>query len=87
MVTMHMGDKMNGIMRKEMARPRGRPSKAGQDCAGPLRTIGIRSTAEWSEWVERAAKFCRTDSSQLIVAALVDYLRAKSFVEPAPPRL
>jgi len=67
---MYVGEKMSRITGKEMARPRGRPSKARQDPGSPVRTIGIRST----------------DSSKLIDAALVDYLKAKGFDEPAPPR-
>ncbi|WP_165073262.1 hypothetical protein [Paludisphaera rhizosphaerae] len=48
--------------------------------------VTLRGTPEWKEWVERGAGHCRTDVAKLIDAALVDYLRAKGFDEPAPPR-
>lgn len=52
-----------------------------------VKQVGIRATFEWAEWLERAAKFCRTDTAKLIDAALIDFLRAKGFEEEAPPRL
>jgi len=58
-------------------------AKRGQ----PIKTVGIRSTPEWAAWLEGAATFCRTDTSKLIDAALVDYTKARGFGEDPPPRL
>lgn len=57
--------------------------------AEPLKpkTIGVRATGEWAEWIERGAKHCRTDVAKLIDAAVVDYLRERGFVEPPPERI
>lgn len=66
-----------------VARPNFKPKKSQTS----IRQVGIRATEEWAGWLERAAAFCRTDTSKLIDAALVDYLKAKGFDEPAPPRL
>lgn len=48
--------------------------------------LTIKGNLEWRAWVDRGAAFCRTDTSKLVDAALVDYLKAKGFEEPAPPR-
>lgn len=52
-----------------------------------IKQVGIRSREDWVGWLERGAAFCRTDTSKLIDAALVDYLKARGFEEEAPPRL
>jgi hypothetical protein len=63
-----------------MARPKkGKPR-------GP-RTIGIRTTGEWADWIERAARFCRTDIAKLIDAAVAEYVKARGFDEPPPERI
>ncbi len=67
---------------------RGKARKKAHTQPGePIKTVGIRATPEWAEWLERAATFCRTDTSKLIDAALVDYMRARGFSEDPPPRL
>ncbi len=48
--------------------------------------ITIRGSAEWRAWVDRGAEFCRTDTSKLIDAALIEYLKARGFTEPPPKR-
>ncbi len=49
--------------------------------------IGIASTPEWADWVREGAEFCRTDVAKMVDQALVDYLRSKGFIKPAPPRV
>lgn len=54
---------------------------------GPRPTaLSIKGTLAWREWVDRGAKHCRTDVAKLIDAALVEYLKARGFDEPAPER-
>ena len=53
---------------------------------GP-RVIGIRTTAEWAAWLERVAKYCRTDVAKLVDAAVADYAKAKGFSEAPPERV
>lgn len=76
----------------EMAKARDpgkRPARrrAQPDAEPPKKTVGIRSTLEWADWLERAADFCRTDVAKLVDASLVEYLKARGFDEPPPPRL
>lgn len=48
--------------------------------------LTVKGSEEWREWVERGAKFCRTDSSKLVDAALAEYLKARGFPDPPPER-
>jgi hypothetical protein len=64
----------------------GRPKKQAKP-EPKARTIGVRSSAEYAEWVERAAKHCRTDVAKLIDAALAEYARARGFDELPPDRV
>jgi hypothetical protein len=64
----------------------GRPKKAAKRVAGP-RTVGVRASAEWADWIERAARHCRTDIAKLVDAAVADYVREKGFTEPPPERV
>jgi len=61
--------------------------KAQAKPSEPIKTVGIRSTPKWAKWLQRAATFCRTDTSKLIDAALVAYMKALGFGEDPPPRL
>ena len=65
-----------------MARKRGRPAKKPE----PITRISVQATLDWAAWIDRAAGFCRTDVSKLVDAAVVDYLKARGFEEPPPPR-
>jgi hypothetical protein len=66
----------------------GRPKKkAAQSRSSGPRTIGVRATGEWAEWLERAAKHCRTDLAKFIDAATTEYAKARGFDEPPPPRI
>jgi hypothetical protein len=65
----------------------GRPKKqAGKKPAGP-KTIGVRSTPEWADWIDRAARHCRTDIAKLIDASVADYVKARGFNEAPPERI
>jgi len=48
--------------------------------------LTIRCTEAWRKWVEDGAEHCRTNTSQLIDVALIDYLKARGFDAPAPKR-
>lgn len=67
----------------------GRPKQAAARKNEPSKpkTIGVRATGEWAEWIERAARHCRTDIAKLIDAAVVDYVRARGFDEAPPERI
>lgn len=64
--------------------PRKRPGPAptGRRPMG----LAVKGSPEWTEWVRRGAKFCRTDVSKLVDAALVSYLKGRGFDEPPPER-
>lgn len=66
----------------------GRPKKQTGD-KKPLvpKTIGVRSTGEWADWIERGARHCRTDVAKLIDAAVAEYVKARGFDEPPPERI
>jgi hypothetical protein len=63
-----------------------KPKKKGSDTPA-MKTVAVRATVTWAEWLERAAKFLRTDSAKLLDSAAVEYVKARGFDEPAPPRL
>ena len=67
-----------------MSRPKKRPKAAAKK---PPRTVGVRTTAEWAEWLERGAKHCRTDVAKLIDASVADYLKVRGFDETPPERI
>ncbi|WP_165074249.1 hypothetical protein [Paludisphaera rhizosphaerae] len=63
--------------------------KAKAESIGPARrpvALTIKGNLEWRGWVDRGAVFCRTDTSKLVDAALVEYLRSRGFAEEPPPR-
>ncbi len=63
-----------------------KPKKGAKGAKGP-KTLGVRTSAEWAEWIEKGAKFCRTDVAKLIDVAVADYLKARGFTEPPPERI
>jgi hypothetical protein len=48
--------------------------------------ITIKGNPAWRDWVDRGARFCRTDVAKLIDAALLVYLRDQGFGEKPPER-
>jgi hypothetical protein len=66
----------------------GRPKKTRKGESPPvIRRIAIQGSAEWTEWLDRGAKFCRTDTSKLIDIAVARYLKEQGFPDPAPDRV
>lgn len=67
-----------------MARPK---NPAGDKASVRQPTaLTIRGSKEWRAWLERGAKFCRTDSSKLIDIAVAHHLKNQGFDEPPPER-
>jgi hypothetical protein len=67
-----------------MSRPKKQPK--GAKSLSP-KTIGVRATGEWADWIERAARHCRTDIAKLIDAAVAEYVKVRGFDEPPPERI
>ncbi len=63
-----------------------RPKKAGDKKPGGMKTVAVRATVEWADYVERGAEHCRTDVAKLFDAAVIEYLRARGFTETPPKR-
>jgi hypothetical protein len=78
-----------GVMGRPKAKAAARKPAAGKarDRSGEKPTVvTIKGEPAWREWVERGAKWCRTDVAKLIDSALVMYLRTQGFSEQAPER-
>jgi hypothetical protein len=67
-----------------MARTKQRPKKAAPKL---LKTVGVRATIDWADWLERASRHCRTDVAKLIDAAVADYVKTRGFDETPPERI
>jgi hypothetical protein len=64
----------------------GRPKKAEKKGLRP-RTVGVRASGEWADWVEELAKHCRTDIAKLIDSALAAHAKAVGFGKTPPERV
>lgn len=64
----------------------GRKKKPGAD-QREMKTIAVRATKEWADWVEAGAKHCRTDTAKLIDAALEMYLESRGYKDQPPERI
>lgn len=64
----------------------GRPKKNIERAPRP-RTVGIRASAEWADWLERLAKHMRTDIAKLMDACAAEYAKNHGFDEPPPERV
>jgi hypothetical protein len=70
-----------------MARKKPKPAPAPEPKPEARPTaLTIKGSLEWREWVQRAAKHCRTDTAKLVDAAIAEYARKRGFAEPAPER-
>lgn len=67
----------------EMAK-KGRPKKKAPV---EVRTIALRCTVAWAEWVEALAKHDRLTVAQEIDRALAEHAKAIGFTEAPPERL
>lgn len=48
--------------------------------------LAIKGTTAWREWVQEAAAFCRTDTSKLVDAAILEYVQRRGFKKEPPMR-
>jgi hypothetical protein len=48
--------------------------------------VTLKGSAEWKDWVDALADYCRTDVSKLIDQALVELAKSKGFTKEAPRR-
>lgn len=55
--------------------------------ATPLRTIGIKASHEWADWLEKFAKNQRTTVASLVDRALAAHAEAEGFKEHPPERI
>jgi hypothetical protein len=62
----------------------GRPKKAKKP---ETKTIGLRVTLEYGEWLERLAKRHRTTVAGLIDRAVAEWAQTQGHDEPAPERM
>ena len=63
-----------------MARPKSAKDK-------PLRTIGIKASTEWADWLERFAKHQRTTVASLVDRSLASQAEVVGFAENPPERI
>jgi hypothetical protein len=69
-----------------MAKAKAKAVKGAQpDLA--IRTIALRTTNAWAEWLERAAKQSRTTVASFLDRAAAEHARTNGFSEPPPDRL
>ena len=64
-----------------------RTTKKAPAKAADFKTIGVRSSPEWSDWVERLAKAHRTTVAGVIDRALTEWALDKGFDEHPPERV
>jgi hypothetical protein len=64
----------------------GRPKKDAKRLPGP-RTIGVRASGEWADWVDQFAEHCRTDVAKLIDEALAAHAKVREFNKVPPKRV
>lgn len=69
----------SAVMAKAKKTIQGEPS--------PLRTIGIKASTEWAEWLERLARHQRTTVASLIDRALAEHARSVQFEDQPPERI
>lgn len=65
-----------------MARPKKQPKKET-----PPKTIGIRASVEWAEWVEGLAKHYRTNVAGIIDRALAEWAKSENYPSVPPERI
>ena len=67
-----------------MARPK---TKKRSETDLEIRTIGVRATKDWADWLERAAKHNRITVASFLDRAAAEHAKETGFDEPPPPRL
>lgn len=58
-----------------------------QSIAPSFRSLGIRATAEWAEWLEELARHYRTTVSGVIDRAMAEWSESEGRLEPPPSRI
>lgn len=66
-----------------MASPKRKPKAKTEPT---VKTIGIRTSTEWAEWIEGLAKHYRTTVSGVIDRALAEWTAAEGYAEKPPER-
>ena len=69
----------------EMGRKKKQPAEDGG--APVFRTVQVRGSVEWVEWLEEYARYLRSDVSKVIDLALISDARVRGFPKPPPERL
>lgn len=64
----------------------GRPKKDAKKKSGP-KTVGIRVSGEYAEWLTRLMKHCRMDIAKMTDRAWAELARKEGFDEPPPERV
>jgi hypothetical protein len=64
-----------------------RPKQTKDKGPSPLRTIGIKASQPWAEWLERFAKHQRTTVASLVDRALAQHAESEGFKDVPPERI
>lgn len=64
----------------------GRKAKSSSKEVAQPKIIGVRSSAEWAEWLERLADHYRTTVAGVIDRALAEWTAAEGYEERPPKR-
>lgn len=65
----------------------GRPKKTARKGAPDPKTIGLRVSGEYAQWLENLARRHRTTVAGLIDRAVAEWAQAQGYEEPAPERM
>lgn len=60
--------------------------KGDSDGSRKATVLAIKGSAEWKEWLDRAARHCRVSTSALVDLALTRYVKEQGFDDPPPQR-
>lgn len=64
----------------------GRPKRKAPKADASPKTIGIRATPEWAEWLENVARHYRTTVAGVIDRALTEWTSANGYPDAPPER-
>ena len=70
-------------MAKQSGKPKGRKAaKVEPD----IKTIGVRASREWAEWLEEVARHYRTNVSGVIDRAMAEWTQTQGYPKKPPER-
>lgn len=69
-----------------MAKQGARKMKTATPPARRVVAVAIKGNEDWKEWLERAAKHCRTTISGLFDLSVSEYVKTRGFTEEPPER-